>query len=143
MPQSLPPASTSSQACAEVGRVAEARKLGIEALAIGEPNENSNFNVALDTAGGPVTVTAIAMVRNGGVLAAVADVPEGANAEGRIRIINVLASEDSATLQKIADAAARGDLTIPVAKTLRLSAVGEGHRLLAAGQVGGKIIFIP
>jgi NADPH:quinone reductase-like Zn-dependent oxidoreductase len=124
-------------------RVAEARELGIEALAIGEPIENSNFDGALDTVGGAVAGMAIALVRNGGVLAAVAGVPEGANADGRIRIVNVLATEDSATLQKIADAAARGELTIPVAKTLRLSAVGEGHRLLAAGQVGGKIIFVP
>jgi NADPH:quinone reductase-like Zn-dependent oxidoreductase len=47
------------------------------------------------------------------------------------------------TLQKIADAAASGKLSIPVAKILPLSEVGEGHRLLAAGRTGGKIVFVP
>lgn len=39
-------------------------------------------------------------------------------------------------------AAARGDLSIPVAHRLPLAEVGEGHRLYATGQSGGKIVFV-
>lgn len=124
-------------------RLAEAKALGIEALAIGEAAEKSNFAAAVETVGGAIASAAIKLVRAGGALAAVAGLPGGANADQRIRIVNVFTTEDSAMLQKIADAAARGELTIPVAKTLPLSAVGEGHKLLAAGRVGGKIIFAP
>lgn len=124
-------------------RLAEAKALGIEALAIGEAAEKSGFAAALDTVGGEIAGAAVKLVRDGGALAAVAGLPGDANADQRIRIVNVWATEDSAMLQKIADAAARGELNIPVAKTLPFSAVGEGHKLLAAGQVGGKIIFVP
>lgn len=124
-------------------RLAEAKALGIEALAIGEAAEKRSFAAAVETVGGAIASAAIKLVRDGGALAAVAGLPEGANADQRIRIVNVFTTEDSAMLQKIADAAARGELTIPVAKTLPLSAVGEGHKLLAAGQAGGKVVFVP
>jgi NADPH:quinone reductase-like Zn-dependent oxidoreductase len=124
-------------------RVGEAKALGIDALAIDEPGANASFDAAISLVGGPVAATAIEWVRDGGVLVAVAGVPEGANADGRIRIVNVVATEDAVTLQKIADAAASGKLSIPAAKTLPLAQVGEGHRLLEAGHVGGKIVFVP
>ncbi|MGV8839850.1 MAG: hypothetical protein ACWA6X_06050 [Bauldia sp.] len=36
-----------------------------------------------------------------------------------------------------------GKLTLPIAATLPLAEVGKGHDLQAAGQVGGKIVFVP
>ena len=46
-------------------------------------------------------------------------------------------------MQEIADAAGRGDLAIPVAKTPKLSQFGEGPRLMDAVRIGGKIICVP
>ena len=122
-------------------RIAEAKALTGEALIIGAGGERS-FDKAIDTAGGPVAAAAIALLRYGGTLAAVAGIPEGSNADGRITIANIMGTENAAQLQQIADAAGRGDLVIPVAKTLSLSDVPEAHRLVAAGQVGGKIVFV-
>jgi NADPH:quinone reductase-like Zn-dependent oxidoreductase len=125
-------------------RIEEARKLGIDALDIdGNMDERSIVGSAIDTIGGAVATNAIRLVRSGGKLAAVAGGPEGANADGRITVINVWTVDDGATLQKIADAAASGELSIPIAKTFKLSEVAEGHKLMSAGKVGGKIIFIP
>ena len=45
-------------------------------------------------------------------------------------------------LQKIDDAAAKGKLSIPVAKILPLSKSGKEDRLLTAGRIGGKIGFV-
>jgi hypothetical protein len=70
-------------------------------------------------------------------------VPEGANADKRVHLANFFAKDDTAMLKQIAEAAGKGLLNIPIAKTLKLSQVAEGHKLLAAGQVGGKIVFVP
>ena len=55
-------------------------------------------------------------------------VPEDANAGGRIRIHNIMTLEDPAMLQRIADAAERGDLVIPIAKRFGLDEVAEAHK---------------
>lgn len=124
-------------------RLAEVASLGIDAVVVDETGKKGSFVGAVDTVGGAVAASAVALVRDGGKMAAVAGVPEGANPGNRIAVINVLATDNGETLQKLADAAARGELSIPVAKTFKLSQVAEGHKLLAAGRVGGKIVFIP
>lgn len=123
-------------------RVAEAKALGLEAIDIDAPGEPT-FDAAVANVGGPTAAAAIALVRDGGALTAVAGVPEGANADNRITVTNILAVENAAMLQATVDAAGRGDLVIPIAHTFRLSELGEGHKRAAAGQVGGKIIFVP
>lgn len=123
-------------------RLAEGKALTGEAIAIGEGPAKS-FAKALDTAGGAVAAAAAAMVRDGGTLSTVASVPEGTNADKRITITPVLAVDRAAMLQQVADAAGRGELSIPVAHTLKLSQLGEGHKLQAAGRTGGKIILVP
>ena len=76
----------------------------------------------------PVAANAVKHVRDGGQLASAVQVPEDANAGSRIRIHNIMTSEDPAMLQRIADAAERGDLVIPIAKRLGLGEVAEATR---------------
>ena len=90
-----------------------------------------------------MAAAAIALVSDGGMLATVAGVPDGANADGRITVNGLWTVDTADQLQQLADAAGRGELSIPVAHTLKLSQLGEAHRLLAAGRVGGKIILVP
>jgi hypothetical protein len=47
-----------------------------------------------------------------------------------------MTSEYPAMLQRIADAAERGDLVIPIAKRLGLGEVAEAHKALAGGPHG-------
>ena len=124
-------------------RFAEAKALGVEAIDIESADKKASFAGAVEAVGGPVATRAATLVRDGGKMVAVAGVPEGTNADNRIEVINLLAVDKTEMLQKLADAAARGDLTIPVAKTFKLSQLAEGHKLMAAGHVGGKIIFVP
>ena len=98
---------------------------------------------AVDTVGGEVLLHAASLVRDGGKVITAVQIPEGANADKRVHLVNFFAKDDTAMLKQIADAAGKGLLTIPIAKTLKLSQVGEGHKLLAAGQVDGKIVFVP
>jgi NADPH:quinone reductase-like Zn-dependent oxidoreductase len=125
-------------------RIAEAKALGLDVIDIeAAPASAHTFDAAITNVGGPTVANAIAHVRDGGTLAAVAGVPDGDNADGRIHIASIYTVDNAPMLQEIADAAGRGVLTIPVARTLRLSELAEGHTLAAAGQVGGKIVFVP
>ena len=92
---------------------------------------------------GAAAAAAITLVRDGGTLAAVAGVPEGVNADGRVTIANILGHEDGPALQAVADAASSGLLSIPIAKTFRLDQVPEAYEALARGHVGGKIVILP
>ena len=130
-------------AVVRASRKPEAAKLGVEVVAADATAGKASFAGAVDTVGGDVVLHAAALVRDGGKVITAVQVPEGANADKRVHLANFFAKDDTAMLKQIAEAAAKGLLTIPIAKTLKLSQVGEGHKLLAAGQVGGKIVFVP
>lgn len=130
-------------AAVRTSRLDEAKSLGIEAIAADDATHKASFAGAVDTVGGAVMLNALSLVRDGGKVVTVVQVPEGANPDKRVELINIWTKDDTAQLQQIADAAGKGLLSIPVAKTLKLSQVAEGHQLIAAGQVGGKIIFVP
>jgi NADPH:quinone reductase-like Zn-dependent oxidoreductase len=130
-------------ALVRASRKAEAAGLGVEVVIADDAAGKANFAGAVDTVGGAVLLQAAALVRDGGKVITAVQVPEGANADKRVHLANFFAKDDTATLQHLADAAGKGLLNIPIARTLKLSQVGEGHKLLAAGQVGGKIVFVP
>jgi len=130
-------------AVVRASRKAEAAKLGVEVVAADAVAGKASFAGAVDTVGGEVLLQAAALVRDGGKVITAVQIPEGANADKRVHLANFFAKDDTAMLKQIADAAGKGLLNIPIAKTLKLSQVGEGHKLLAAGQVGGKIVFVP
>ncbi len=121
----------------------EAASLGVEVVTVDNPRGKADFVGAIDTVGGDVLLKAMKLVRDGGKIVTAVQVPEGANADKRVDLANFWAKDDTAILRQIAEAAGKGLLNIPIAKTLKLSEVGEGHRLLAAGHVGGKIVFLP
>ena len=124
-------------------RLAEGKALTGEAVDMSDASKAKSFAKAVETAGGAVAVAAAGMLSDGGTLATVSSVPEGTNADNRITIAGVLAADRPTMLQQIADAAGRGELTIPVGHTLKLSQLGEAHKLQAAGRTGGKIILVP
>lgn len=125
-------------------RLGLARALGVDAIDIeATPTALRSFDGAVTMVGGATVATAIALVRDGGTLAAVAGVPDGDNADGRIKVASVYTTDNAKMLQEIADDAGRGALKIPVAKTFAVAEVAEGHKLAAAGQLGGKIVFVP
>jgi NADPH:quinone reductase-like Zn-dependent oxidoreductase len=120
-------------------RLDEGQALAGEALNIDEPPTSATFACAVSAAG-PVAANAIKHVRDGGTLASVVQTPEGANPGDRIKIVGIMTHADAAMLQRIADAAGRGGLTIPIAATFRLTELGEAQRALAAG-APGKIVL--
>jgi NADPH:quinone reductase-like Zn-dependent oxidoreductase len=123
-------------------RIAEAKALGVDAIDIDKTPAVGDFDFAVSTAA-PAAASAIMHVRDGGTLTSVVQVPEGANAGGRISIVSIATSDNQKQLQAIADAAARGEPKIPIVATFTLAQIGAAHDKLAAPQLGGKVIVTP
>jgi NADPH:quinone reductase-like Zn-dependent oxidoreductase len=122
-------------------RLGEGEKLAGEALDIEQAPASPSFDFAV-AATGPAVVNTIKRLRDGGKLASVVQIPEGANEGGRVSIASLMAHDDPAILQRAVSAAARGELTIPVAAKFKLSEVREAHRALAAGSRGKILLTI-
>lgn len=120
-------------------RLDEAQALAGEALDINAPVTQPDFDYAISAAG-PVAAHLIGHVRDGGQIASIVPVPEGANADNRVTIHELYHRTDSATLDAVLDVASRGLLAIPIAQILTLEQIGAAHKAVAAG-VRGKIVL--
>nr|WP_246728096.1 hypothetical protein [Rhizobium leguminosarum] len=72
-------------------------------------------------------------VRDGGTVASIVPVPEGANAGNRLTIHELFHRTDAATLDAVLDAAVRGLLVIPISHTFTLDEIGAAQNVVAAG----------
>jgi NADPH:quinone reductase-like Zn-dependent oxidoreductase len=117
----------------------DAKSLGLEAL-IANDAPAASFDAAVDTVGGDVAAAAIRAVKEGGTVAGTAGFPEGAGADGRVKVANVMSGDNAEMLQKIADAAGRGELEIPVTRTFPLQRLADAYDLLATRPEGKVII---
>ena len=120
-------------------RLAEARQLAGETLDIGLAPADAAFDYAISAAV-PVAANLIGHVRDGGRVASIVPVPEGANAGNRVTIHELYHRADAATLAAVADAASRGILVVPVAKTFPLDEIGAAQKAVAAG-IQGKVVL--
>lgn len=79
---------------------------------------------------------AAALVAAGGRLASTLGFGPEAATELDITVTSVMANPDPATLERLADAVVSGALTVPIAETYALDAVGQGFAAFGAGTVG-------
>ena len=104
-------------------------------------------DAALDVVGGAVAMSAFNAIRDGGRYATVVPewwVPGGQFSPQREITPHVVgARSDVKQLSELADLFATGQLTTRVAEVLRLEQAAAAHRLLAAGNIPGKIILVP
>ncbi|MCA7953510.1 NADP-dependent oxidoreductase [Burkholderia seminalis] len=120
-------------------RLEEARTLAGEAVDITVAASKPDFDFAISAAA-PVAGNLISHVRDGGTIASIVPVPEGANATGRVTIRELVHQTEAATLDAVVDAAVRGDLIIPIAQTYGLDQLGDAHAAVAAG-APGKVVL--
>ncbi|MBD0741393.1 NADP-dependent oxidoreductase [Streptomyces sp. CBMA152] len=86
-------------------------------------------------------IRALGAVRNRGAFVSVAgDVPVGLRG---IRVQTVWIAADGAALGRLAQLAARGELTLRVADTLPLADAEKAHRRLAEGGLRGRLVLAP
>ena len=123
----------------QASQLDQAGALGVDAIVAADAAPGS-FDAAVDTVGGEVAAAAIRAVKDGGTVAGVAGFPEGAGTDGRVNVQNVMSGDNADMLQKIADAAGRGELVLAVAKTFPLDQLGAAYDFLATRPEGKVII---
>lgn len=120
-------------------RLDEARELAGDAIDISSaPPSTSVFDLAISAAG-PVAAHLIGNVRDGGRIASIVPVPDGANAGNRVTIHELYHQTDAKTLDAVIDAA-KGRLVIPIAQIFTLDQIGAAQNAVAAG-AKGKIVL--
>lgn len=117
----------------------QAKSAGLEAIII-DDSVKAQFDHVVETVGGPVAALAIAATKDGGTVAGTAGLPEDANADTRVKIVNVFSGDNAVMLQGIADAAGRGELNLPIAKSFPLEQLGAAYDLLAT-RPDGKVVI--
>jgi NADPH:quinone reductase-like Zn-dependent oxidoreductase len=95
-----------------------------------------------DTVDGPTIERLLMTLRAGGVLGSVLGVPAGAKNRD-IHVEAIMAQPDASRLYELADEAARGEFSIPIAKVMKLEEIQEAHRLAESHATRGKIILVP
>ncbi|MGO8719386.1 MAG: NADP-dependent oxidoreductase [Acidobacteriaceae bacterium] len=94
-----------------------------------------------DTVGGDVIQKLMSHIRLNGVLATVVGAPAGAEGKG-VRVQRVWSQPDSQQLHELAEAVAKSEFSIPIAKKMKLSQVREAQALAEAGGIS-KVLLIP
>jgi len=125
----------------------EAKKLSGVAEVVAIDNEEEigslhDLDAIADTVGGTTIQKLLKAIRKGGVLGSVLGTPEGAE-KYDIRVEAFMAQPDATRLHQLADDAARGEFSIPIARTMKLAEIQEAHRLAEQGGVAGKIVLVP
>jgi NADPH:quinone reductase-like Zn-dependent oxidoreductase len=101
-----------------------------------------DLDAIADTVDGEVIGKLITKLKRGGVLGSVLGVPKAA--EGKeIRVEAFSVESNPTVLASLAESVRKGDLTIPVVKTFKLSEAAAAQRLAEEGHVDGKIVLIP
>jgi NADPH:quinone reductase-like Zn-dependent oxidoreductase len=94
-----------------------------------------------DTVGHDVIQKLIPHLRPNGVLASVLGAPPGSEGKG-FRVQSVFAHPDSKRLHELAEAVAKREFSIPIARKMKLSQVREAQTAAEAGGIS-KILLIP
>lgn len=124
----------------------EAAKLNVDQVVAIDSEEEigrlHDLDSIADTVGGPTIQRLLKTIRRGGVLGSVLGQPEGAK-NYDIRVEAFMAHPDASRMHQLAEDVARGEFSIPIARTMKLRDVQEAHRLAEQGGVHGKIVLIP
>lgn len=125
-------------------QMGKAQRLGVhEVIDIGQPDMSNmdRFNHVADTVGGPEAALLCHNLAQGGRICTVATTPidpVGLPAQPQLIIVHA----DGLRLERLAVAAADGEIELPIARRLPLAQAAEAHRLVEAGGLGGKVVLL-
>lgn len=128
----------SAVALVQPARLETAQALGMETVTSADV-EPATFDATVETVGGEIAALAIRATKEGGKVAGVAGFPEGAEADDRVQLVSVYSVDNADMLKNISDAAARGELELPIARTFPLDQLPQAYDYLA-GRPNGKVV---
>ncbi len=94
-----------------------------------------------DTVGGEVTARLLPRVKRGGVVGSVVGEPPGARERG-LTVRPMMTHPDPRRLAELAEAVARGELSIPIARRFPLAQAAQAQALAERGGAG-KLVLVP
>jgi NADPH:quinone reductase-like Zn-dependent oxidoreductase len=100
-----------------------------------------DFDAIADTVGGETIGKLLHSLRAGGVLGSVLGVPEAARGRD-IQVEVIAALPDASRLYQLADDVARGEFSIPIARTFRLEDVRQAQNFAEKRHPGGKVLLV-
>lgn len=100
-----------------------------------------DLDAVADTVGGPTAERAFDAVKEGGVFGTVLGAPKNATSRN-VRIGAIMTQPDGARLRQLAEDVARGEFSIPIARTLPLEKIREAQRDAEEGHANGKIVLL-
>ena len=122
----------------------EAHTLGADAVVSLEDEIDianlRNLDAIADTVGGETIGKLLGALKAGGVLGSVLGQPKEA-AGKNIRVEAIMAQPDASRLYELADEVARGEFTIPIARSFRLEDVRQAQEM-AENHPSGKILLV-
>lgn len=125
-------------------QISEAGSLGAHhVVAIDDEKELEklhDLDAVADTVGGTTANRAVRTLKPGGVFGTVLGAPADAG-KYNVRVEAFMAQPDASRLYQMAEDVARGNFSIPIARTLPLEEIQEAHRKAESGLVHGKIIL--
>jgi NADPH:quinone reductase-like Zn-dependent oxidoreductase len=123
----------------------EAEKLDVdEIVALDDPGEIERLrpvDALADTVNGKTVASLLDKVKTGGVVGTVLSPPLGAKEQG-LRVHAIMAHPDSKQLADIAQAAASGELVLPIERRFPLGQAPAAQHVAEAGGVG-KVLLVP
>jgi NADPH:quinone reductase-like Zn-dependent oxidoreductase len=99
------------------------------------------LDAVADTIGRDVIDRLIPRIKKNGILATVVGKPMSAHGRS-LQVNEVWSQPDAKRLQQLAVEIARGDLTIPIARRLKLAEIRQAHELAEKG-AAGKVVLTP
>lgn len=100
-----------------------------------------DLDAIADTVGGDTIGKLLKTLKPGGVLGSVLGVPEAARGKN-IKVEAFMAQPDASRLYELADEVARGEFTIPIAKTFRLEEARKAQDFAEHKHPGGKVLLV-
>jgi NADPH:quinone reductase-like Zn-dependent oxidoreductase len=100
-----------------------------------------DFDAIADTVGGATIGKLLHALKPGGVLGSVLGVPEAARWKD-IHVEAIMAQPDASRLYELADDVARGEFSIPIARTFRLEDARQAQNFAEKRHPGGKVLMV-
>ncbi len=122
-----------------------AEELGAdEVVAVDEPEALANLPLldkAADLVGGPTAEAVLGKVKPGGIFATVLRPPRNAAQYPKVKVVAVQGVPNAAQLLAVGQAAAAGNLKLPIAARFPLAQAARAHQA-AEGHATGKILLV-
>lgn len=103
-----------------------------------------DVDVVLDAQGGTTQERSFTVLKPGGILVSIMQVPDASLAQAHhVKTARILVHPSSAQLAEAARLFETGKLRVEVARTFPLAEAANAHRLIEEGHTRGKIVLIP